>query len=132
LVAMEDDGTVSEVPGGVAGWVARVGRGNGPVAAAAAAPVPARAAPATKRPTTKSRPGATGGDEVPVGRLMRDAEKNMARLQRQRDRVEEALTVAVDHQDMTRLGRELAEVQSALDEAEEAWLALALEAEEGP
>jgi ATP-binding cassette subfamily F protein uup len=130
LVALEGDGTVSEVPGGVAGWVARAGRGSGPIAAAA--PVPARAAPATKRLTQKSRPAGTGGDEVPVGRLMRDAEKNMARLQRQRERVEEALTVSVDHQDMTRLGSELAGVQSALDEAEETWLALALEAEEGP
>jgi ATP-binding cassette subfamily F protein uup len=128
LVALEGDGTVSEVAGGVAGWVARAGRGNGTASAAA----PAGAAPAPKRAAPKSRPAGTGGDEVPVGRLLRDAEKDMARLQRQRVQVEEALAVAVDHRDMTRLGSELKVVQGALDEAEETWLALAVEVEAGP
>jgi len=55
----------------------------------------------------------------------------MARLQRQRDRITEALTGATDHLEMTRLGGELAEAQSALDAAEEQWLALAEAAESG-
>jgi predicted nucleic acid-binding Zn-ribbon protein len=53
------------------------------------------------------------------------------RLQRRRDRVTEALTATTDHQEMSRLGRELGAAQGALDEAEEQWLALAEEAESG-
>ncbi|MGA7420837.1 MAG: hypothetical protein WBW80_22830, partial [Acidimicrobiales bacterium] len=64
-----------------------------------------------------------------VGRLLRDAEKNMTRLQRQRDRVADAVADAVDHREMTRLGIELAEAQAALDTAEEQWLTLAEAAE---
>jgi predicted nucleic acid-binding Zn-ribbon protein len=55
----------------------------------------------------------------------------MIRLQRQRDRITEALTGATDHVEMTRLGGELAEAQAALDAAEEQWLALAEAAESG-
>lgn len=66
-----------------------------------------------------------------MGRLLRQAEKNMVRWQRQRDKITEALTGAVDHVEMTRLGGELAEAQAALDEAEEHWLALAEQAESG-
>ena len=53
----------------------------------------------------------------------------MARLERQRDRINEALTAAADHQEMTRLGERLAEAQQDLDQAEERWLSLAEEAE---
>ncbi len=53
----------------------------------------------------------------------------MARLQRERDNVAAALTSTADHREMTRLGDELAAAQTALDEAEERWLALAEEAE---
>ena len=60
---------------------------------------------------------------------MREAEKEMVRLGRQRDEVRDALTVTVDYVELTRLGNQLHAVQAALDEAEEAWLALALEAE---
>jgi hypothetical protein len=56
----------------------------------------------------------------------------MVRRQRQRDRITEALSGAVGHVEMTRLGDELAAAQAALDEAEEHWLALAEEAESGP
>jgi hypothetical protein len=66
---------------------------------------------------------------VPVGRLLREAEKQMVRLHRQRDRVTQALTGATDHVEMTRLGGELTQAQAALDRAEEHWLALAEGAE---
>jgi ATP-binding cassette subfamily F protein uup len=125
LVAVEPGGSVSAVPGGVAGWVARVGQGDVRRAGA----LPSRS-PSEPRATLAPRPGA-GGNPVPVGRLLREAEKNMARLQRQRDRITEALTGATDHLEMTRLGGELAEAQSALDGAEEQWLALAEAAESG-
>jgi hypothetical protein len=53
----------------------------------------------------------------------------MVRRQRQRDRITDALTTTSDHQELTRLGGELAEAQRALDEVEERWLSLAEEAE---
>jgi hypothetical protein len=53
----------------------------------------------------------------------------MERLQRQRDKVVAALTGEIGHVEMTRLGGELAAVQTELDQAEEAWLALAVEGE---
>jgi ABC transporter C-terminal domain len=71
------------------------------------------------------------GGGAPVGRLLREADKKVTRLQRQRDALHQALAGAVDHVKMTDLGNELATVQSALDEAEEEWLTLAEQAEAG-
>jgi ABC transport system ATP-binding/permease protein len=124
LVAVEGDGAASAVPGGVAGWMARVEHGD----ARRAGSLPSRSS--DERPAARPATPGTGGSPS-VGRLLRQAEKNMIRLQRQRDRITEALTGAVDHVEMTRLGGELADAQAALDEAEERWLALAEEAESG-
>jgi hypothetical protein len=55
----------------------------------------------------------------------------MARFQRQRDKITEALTATVDHREMVQLGDELAAAQAALDEAEEIWLSLAEASESG-
>jgi predicted nucleic acid-binding Zn-ribbon protein len=57
--------------------------------------------------------------------MLREAEKEMARAQRQRDRITEALTATADHREITRLGEELAAAQAVLDQAEEHWLDLA-------
>ena len=124
LVAVETDGTVAAVPGGVAGWVARVEQGD----ARRAGALPSRSP--TGPSARDSAPGTGAGP--PIGRLLREAEKDMVRRQRQRDRITEALSGAVGHVEMTRLGDELAAAQAALDEAEEHWLALAEEAESGP
>jgi ATP-binding cassette subfamily F protein uup len=124
LIAVETDGTVAAVPGGVAGWVARVEQGD----ARRAGALPSRSP--SGQPARDSAPGTGAGP--PIGRLLREAEKDMVRRQRQRDRITEALSGAVGHVEMTRLGDELAAAQAALDEAEEHWLALAEEAESGP
>ncbi len=63
--------------------------------------------------------------------MLRDAEKQVARLERQRDKITVSLTEASDHVEMTRLGTELAATQAALDQAEEAWLSLAEESDSG-
>ncbi len=125
LVAVEAGGTVSAVPGGVAGWVARVERGDLRRAGALPSVSP------RESPATRTRAPGVAGNPVPIGRRLREAEKRMVRLQRQRDRVTETLTGAADHGEMTRLGGDLAEAQAALDEAEEQWLSLAEEAESG-
>jgi hypothetical protein len=53
----------------------------------------------------------------------------MVKLQRQRDKIAEALTATHDHVEMNRLGAELAAAQAALSDAEETWLVLAEDAE---
>jgi hypothetical protein len=63
-----------------------------------------------------------------IGRQLREAEKEMARLARQRDELSEALEAAGDdHVELAHVGRELAEVQANLTESENRWLALAEE-----
>jgi hypothetical protein len=64
-----------------------------------------------------------------VGRLLREADKELVRLTRQRDRLHDALVATADHVELTRLGAELAEVREEIARAEERWLALAEEAE---
>jgi ATP-binding cassette subfamily F protein uup len=126
LVAVETGGTVSEVAGGVAGWVARPENRSVPRAASPRA----RASTKLAQPKTedRSRSRAAGSEAAAIGRRVREAEKEMLRLERQRDQVRDALTVTVDYVELTRLGNELHTVQAALDVAEETWLALALEA----
>ena len=131
LVAVEPGGTVTPVAGGVEAWVARVERGGtdrgGARLRPARGPGPAVAPPGSlsvRRPLPEAV-----GSGAPLGRRLREAEKEMARWERQRDRITEALVAAPDHQEMTRLGVQLAEAQRALDRAEEQWLSLAEEAE---
>ena len=127
LVAVETGGAVSEVAGGVAGWVARLDNRVVPGAAASS-----RSRTSTKlaepKPEDRSRSRAAGREAAAIGRRVREADKEMARLERQRDQVRDALTATVDYVELTRLGNELHDVQAALDAAEEAWLALVLEA----
>ena len=135
LVAVEPGGTVAPVAGGVDAWVAWVERGG--TGRGGAGIPPARGPLTTAGPSagTSTPPGGPLPDPggvrtaAPLGRRLREAEKEMARLERQRDRITGALVAATDHQEMTRLGARLAEVQRALDRAEEHWLSLAEEAE---
>ena len=123
LVTVEPGGVLVGVPGGVAGWLGRVGHDS----PRRPGPLPS-ATPDTPKAPRSPRSGADGRS-APLGRLLREAEKDMVRWQRQRDKVAADLTGAVDHREMARLGDELASAQVALDEAEERWLALAEEAE---
>jgi ATP-binding cassette subfamily F protein uup len=127
LVAVETGGTVSEVPGGVAGWVARLENGSAPRT------VPPRSGASTKLAEPKaghrSRSRALDSEAAAIARRAREAEKEMLRLERRRDEVRDALTATVDYVELTRLGQDLHAVQAALDAAEEAWLALAVEAQ---
>jgi ATP-binding cassette subfamily F protein uup len=132
LVAVETGSTLSEVAGGVAGWVARPENASG--ARAGSPRSRALTKPAGRKPEHRSRSRAAGSEAAVIGaavigRRVRDAEKEMLRLERRRDQVRQALTATVDYVELTRLGDELHAVQAALDAAEESWLALALEAE---
>jgi ATP-binding cassette subfamily F protein uup len=124
LVAVEPDGSVAPVPGGVEAWVARVEHGQ-----ARSGRSPGTTADPPAPSPGRSRSTDDGSGAAPLGRLLRQAEKEMVRLQRQREKITEALTEAGDHHEMTRLGAQLTEAQRALDEVEERWLSLAEAAE---
>jgi ATP-binding cassette subfamily F protein uup len=116
VVAVSADG-VAAVPGGLEAWMARL-----------LAPAPRTPARPDAADTVAPTPAvATPADGPPLGRQLRDAEKSMARLARQRDRVHDALVATTDHVELTRLGAELRTVQDELDGAEEQWLTLAEE-----
>ncbi len=123
LVSVEPDGSVRPLPGDLDAWVLGAG-GVGPGRPAPPVPGPSARATPTRVPATGGGSGAAS-----LGRLLREAEKDVVRRQRRRDRITQALTEAADHQTMTRLGTELDHAQQALDEAEERWLSLAEEAE---
>jgi ATP-binding cassette subfamily F protein uup len=125
LVAVGADATVSAVAGGLTGWIAQVESGD----PRRAGSLPA--APPAKAPASRARAPSATANSVPTGRLLRDLEKDMNRLIRQRDGVMASLTDAVDYVEMTRLGDELTSLQRSLAEIEEAWLSLAEEAESG-
>jgi hypothetical protein len=113
----------------VDGWIARVEGGDarraGSLPAVTGTTALAAATPSPDRVGT----GPVGRGSVPTSRLLREAEKNMVKLQRQRDKIVEALSGIGDHVEMNRLGAELAAAQAALSDAEETWLALAEAAE---
>jgi len=106
---------VAPVPGGLDAWMAGLAAPAERVVTPAPVPIAARPA---------ARPGGP-----PVGRLLRETEKQMARLERQRDKIHEALVATADHVELTRLGSELRAVQDELDAAEERWLTLADDAD---
>ena len=115
VLAVGPDG-VAEVPGGLAGWMARL---------AAPAPRPESAGKeATSTPAPDDR-AAAPTDGPPLGRQLRDAEKAMSRLTRRRDTLHDQLVATADHVELTRLGADLRAVQDELDAAEERWLELA-------
>ncbi len=124
LVTTGPGGAVAAVPGGVQAWVAEVERGGRSPGGAASPPL--MPGPSTRGAAPGHRAGLP-----PVGRLLRETERQMARLLRQRERITGELTGSVDHRHLTRLGGELAATQSELDEVEERWLALAEDAESG-
>jgi predicted nucleic acid-binding Zn-ribbon protein len=61
---------------------------------------------------------------VPRGRQLRDAEKDVTRLERRKVTLTKKLLETTDHAQQTNLGVELGEVQKALHAAEEHWLHL--------
>ena len=114
VVAVGPDG-VSAVPGGLDAWLTGL-----------LAP-PARKAPEPKAAAATAAPPLVGGPSI--GRLLRDAEKQLTRLGRRRETLHEALVATTDHVELNRLGSELRAVQEELDAAEEQWLDLAEQAE---
>jgi len=111
LLEVNDDGTITDVPGGIDAWIARsvgVITNSGPPAG-------------LEQPVTSSLPRTPA---APRGRQIRDAEKEMTRLDRRRNTLHERLLASNDYAEQERLGDELASVQRSLSVAENNWLAM--------
>jgi ATP-binding cassette subfamily F protein uup len=134
LMALDDRGNLEGVAGGLAAFIARAEQ-------AGLAP-PNRAPESTSEPggptAGRRRPSAPGADLPPpgrpksastIGRQLRDAEKEVARLSRRTAELTEALEGTAEHAELARIGLELAEVHARLNEAENRWLEIAQEAE---
>ena len=131
VLAVDGDGGVREIRGGVAAWLAeRAAAAQG----AASVPTPAKATPSAGAPhraaTTAATPRLTSGrSPSTIRRQLGQAERTVASATERRDLAAAAISASADHRDMARLSDELASAQAALDTAEEAWLELAAEAE---
>lgn len=99
LLEVHAGGRVADVPGGIDAWIARSLEAGA---------------------TDTARDEASG---VPRGRALRDAEKEMTRLERRKQTLSAKLEVVTTVDEQTRLGLELEGVLRALHEAETAWLA---------
>jgi ABC transport system ATP-binding/permease protein len=102
LLEVHKDGLIADVPGGIDAWIARAMSGS--------------SSPATA--------DGNASGSLPRGRQLRDAEKNVTRLERRKVTLTKKLLETNDHVAQTTLGDELADVQKALHTAEEFWLSL--------
>lgn len=131
LVALRGDGTVSPVPGGVAAWV---GAHERPRAGAALEPGTSRGARGEPAERRRDGPegrggGATRAAGVAVGRELRGIEREIERATARRDRLAASFSVAGGHEELARLGSELADAQRDLDALEDRWLEVAARGE---
>jgi ABC transport system ATP-binding/permease protein len=128
LVEVGPEGAVAEVPGGVAGWVDRaVGRQARLNEMPSSGVVPSKSSAAsTDGAGSRSAPARPRVNPSRQARLLRDAEREMARLHGEVTRLTEAMAAASEYQEMAALGHNLADAQAALEAAEESWLALAV------
>jgi ABC transport system ATP-binding/permease protein len=95
------NGTITDVPGGIDAWITRSSNPRAILDSPGTEPV-----------------------NVPRGRQLRDAEKEMARLERRKATLTEQLLATTKQADQSRLGAQLNDVQRALSAAEEHWLSL--------
>ena len=129
LVEVEAGGKVSEVPGGLAGWLARLDE-SGPSPRPTASAPGSAVRPKPKPAPTGARAAGAGPAKASRGRQLRDAEKEMLRVQSEVGRITTALASADDYKEMARLGTDLAMAQAALQAVEDLWLDLAAREEQ--
>ena len=102
LLEVHPDGSIKDIPGGIDAWIAR------------AAGVALVGEGSEDAPTGASK-----------GRLLRDAEKDMKRLERRRATLGDKIAASGDYLEQAKLGAELEQVLKDLALAEEFWLNLA-------
>lgn len=131
LLVLDGDGRLERRRGGVAEWIAsrsmtrNATSGPSPdTTALRSRSTPPRSAASSSRPTESSRRSPST-----LRRLLAERTRETARLETERDEALARLTTTSDHAERERLSIRLAELSTALDSAEEAWLEVATEAE---
>ncbi len=141
VVAVAPDGGVRRVAGGYPAWAAD--RPSATARTLQGERAPSRRAPqgGASRPSVASDVDRADGQAAPARRsastlrhLLKEVDRDVRRLERQRDELDAAAAdpaVVADHVRLAEVGRELSAVVEALRDAEERWLALTIEAEGG-
>ena len=132
LLALDGEGGLRLVRGGVAGWMAER-KAGAPTATSAqpkvrssTAPTPAAPTPAAPAPAAPAGPTRSPST---LRRLLSQAEKDLAAATKRRDKLAAEITGVTDHARLTELGARLTDAQALVDAAERSWLELAEEAE---
>lgn len=115
VLAIDPEGAVRRVPGGVSGWLAERASPRSPAKRPSA--VPAAAGRVAK--------GRSGPSPSTIGRQLRETEQAMAKAQARVDRLTERLAATTEHGELVTLGTELAAAHADLDALESRWLTLA-------
>lgn len=126
-LVVDGEGNATRWPGGFNAWdeQRKSSGGSGRTKQAPSTPQKVAARPKGNRQKSSGRSSST------IGHLIREAEKSIAKLGKKRDRLQSQLVeITDDHAEMTRLGQELAEVETEIVETEERWLELADEQEQ--
>ena len=124
VLAIDEDGTMHRVPGGVSGWLAERSTGRNGRAVGSAKKATAAKADSSSR-SGKPKAARTGPSQSTLGRQLREAEQAMVKAQKRVDSLTERLTGLTDSSELQQVGQDLANAQSELDEHELRWLELA-------
>jgi len=128
LVGLDTTGTLSPVTGGLAAWINEAERQSASGRSFAA---PARADAAEPlTPDGRGNGARRGRSASTIHRELRDAEREIARLERHRDELTERLVATTHHIALAEIGAALGEAQVALASTEHRWLELSEESEQ--
>jgi len=133
VLVLDGKGFAGRRPGGYAAWDAeRRSRATGSRSAPSVTPIAERASTGTDTRAAKSPAAPSGRSPSTLRRLLKEAEKEIARLERARARLEDEVATAAktsDHAALAELGAAVAAVHEEIAAAEERWLALGAELE---
>ncbi len=121
VLAIDEDGAMRRVPGGVSGWLADRANGRTPKSSTS---VKSSAAAVPSSPG-KPKAARTGPSASTIGRQLRETEQAMVKAQKRVDMLTEQLTGLTDAAALQRVGNELAGAHTELEAHELRWLDLA-------
>jgi ABC transport system ATP-binding/permease protein len=127
LIALDASGALSPVSGGLSAWIEEAER-RGASGRAFAAPSSFRAIGSA--PAEGNRDPGRGRSISTIHRELRDAEREIARLERTRDELAERLSATTLHTELAEIGCALVEAHWSLAATEHRWLELSEESEQ--
>ncbi len=141
VLVLDGEGFAGRRPGGYAAWeaerrarVATAGRSAPAVTQGAEQPSRNSSRSSVKAGSSGTADGAKRRSPSTLRHLLKAADKDLARLERERVQLESKVSVAAaagDHQELAQLGKALAELQVRSAEVEEHWLTVSAELESG-